>query len=181
MGHRTLSSLRSCLDFRLSELLGFDLVFGLIGAGGGTYLALQHAEGLAAPVAAAAGLVGVVLGAVVAATAIVTAFMDQGFLRRLALLPAGRNEPSYYLAPFLFTGVLGVAGGLSLLVLISLTPTSHAWARGVVGAGSGFFTVYTIASLMPALDAIVQLTSLRHEAAQVSDDAVERLRTRRTS
>jgi hypothetical protein len=105
-----------------------------------------------------AGLVGVVIGAVLAGVAVQAAFMDGAFLRKVARI--GRT-PVYYLAPFLFTATLGVLASLSVTVLAFTSLTAEAWFRGAAAGTVGFTAVYTLASLLHGLDTLVQFIDLK--------------------
>ncbi len=75
-----------------------------------------------------------------------------------------------YLAPFIFTAVLGVLASLALLALgLTATTALPAW-RGTIGATAGLLTVWTLASLLPALDTLVQFISLKSEAAALPEE-----------
>jgi hypothetical protein len=162
-----LRHLWGALDLKLSELLQVDFFLGLLGGSASLTLALVAPDALLRGVAIAAGLVGVILGAVIAGVSIQAAFFDQAFLRKLRAI--GR-EPVYYLAPFLFTVVIGVAAMLGLLVLAVLTPAAHPAVLGVAGGVTGFAVVWTIASLLPCLATLVQFIGLKMDALDVPDD-----------
>src|SRR5215216_4374199 len=94
------SSLRDALDFRLfSEVLKYDLYIALAGLVGGVLAEVKSITVLPLLIAVAAGLVGVIIGAVIAGVAVLAAFMDQSFLRKLKAI---NREPVRYLAPFIF-------------------------------------------------------------------------------
>lgn len=174
MGARTLSHLRSALDFRASELLGLDSLLAVAGAVGGALVAVKLPTALEGAVSVVAGIVGVVIGAVLAGAAILAAFLDQSFLRKIAAV--GR-EPVYFIAPFLFSATLGTFASLVLIVAAFTTPTAPTWFWGCLGGFGGFFTIYTVASLLPALNTLVQFLALRADAAQIPDDFHTRGRT----
>jgi hypothetical protein len=159
--------LRQAIDFKASELLSFDLLLAVGGAVGGTILGLRLPRLLGNGLPVAAGLVGVVIGAVLAGVAVQAAFMDQAFLRKVAKI--GR-EPVFYLAPFLFTATLGVLAALGVLVLSFTTVTAASWWRGTAAGVTGFLTVYTLTSLLNGLDNLVQFVGLKALAAEVADD-----------
>ncbi len=160
--------LRQAIDFKASELLQFDLLLAAGGAVGGALLGVKRPQLLWDNVDTAATLVTAVIGAVLAGVAIQAAFMDQSFLRRTARI--GR-DPVRYLAPFIFSTVLGVLAALSLLVL-SLTTVSAATAwRGTIAGVSGFLSVYTLASLLNGLDTLVQFIGLKADAAALPDES----------
>lgn len=157
-------NLLPALDFKLSELLRIDLALGIAGAAGGLVLALRAPERVSGILPMSQGLVGVVLGAVVAGVSIQVAFFDASFLRKLRAI---HRDPIQYLAPFLFTVVLGVVAMLWLLVVAALTPTGPVFVT-MVTIGS-LMTVWTIASLLPGLDTLVQFVGLKMDALDVPD------------
>jgi len=164
-------TLRSALDFKLSEILRYDLVAGILGGSGAAWLALTAKPGAYdATIAIAAGLVGVVIGAVIAGVAVLGAFMDQEFLRKLRAI---NEDPAKYLAPFIFTALIGVAAGLCLLLLAALPKSVPDWAFGIVGGLGGFFTVWTLVSLAPALRLLVNFVGLKSDASAVPDQIVD--------
>lgn len=165
-----LKHLRQAVDFKASELLGFDLLLAAGGAVGGTLLAVHRPELVTQGIAVVAGLVGVVIGAVLAGVAVQAAFMDEAFLRKVARI--GRT-PVHYLAPFLFTAALGVLAALGLVVLAFTSVTADVWFRGVAGGLVGFAATYTLASLLNGLDTLVQFIDLKAEAAAVPDETAD--------
>jgi hypothetical protein len=159
--------LLKAIDFRLSEILRYDFFAGVLGAIGGAIRWANQPFDTAALIGATAGVVGVVIGSVIAAAALQAAFMDRGFLLKLHYL---KREPTYFLAPALFTAVLGVCAALSMIVLLALpidVPTSVA---AIAGGVAGFFAVYAIVSLIPVLRMIVEFTDLKATAALIKDD-----------
>ena len=60
------SSLREALDFRLSEILRYDFYIALVGLVGGILAEVESIASLPLLIAVAAGLVGVIIGAVIA-------------------------------------------------------------------------------------------------------------------
>lgn len=170
-----MGQLRKALDFRASELLGIDLLAAVGGGVGGAVLGIHHPQLVAESVSTVAGLVGVIIGAVLAGAAIQSAFMDERFLAKVHRI--GR-DPVAYLAPFLFTAVLGVLAAVALVLLATTAVTAPAWWRGVVTAGAGFLSLYTLVSLVPALDTLVQFIGLRSLASQIPDEATPKAQGR---
>lgn len=153
--------------FELRELLGYDLYIAIVGAVLGVWVGIQHPEAVARVSPVIAGLVGVVIGAVIAGVALLSAFLDQAFLRKLRLI---NREPTRYIAPFLFTAVLGVCAAFSLVGASALTTTAPtAWAA-VLGGFSGGLAAWTLASLIPDLDMLVQFVRLQVEASEISEE-----------
>jgi hypothetical protein len=154
-------------DFRLSEVFRFDLYWALAGGFGGLATALVTPAAMVRAVPVAAGLVGVVVGAVVAGIAVQTAFMDQAFLRKIAAI--GR-DPARYTAPFLFTAAVGIFSMLSLLVMGTMSASSPQAVLVTVSFVSSFLTVWTMSSLLQGLATLVQFIHLKVDALDVPDD-----------
>jgi hypothetical protein len=167
MTDKDIGSLKEALDFKLSEVFHYDLYCGVLAGIVGGLIGWRWPEQLAPFAAVASQLVGVVIGAVLACAAIQAAFLDQAFLRKLRAI--GRN-PTYYLAPFLFTAVIGVISMILLLAASLLTPTAPEIGRISLSSALLFFTVWTMVSLLPCLNMIVQFIGLRRDALDVPDD-----------
>ena len=163
------STLWQVLDrFRPSEILGWDLLAGLVSAGGAIWAACTgRGDRLVAVAPVAVGLAGITVTAVVASIALMVSFMSPQFLRNLATI--GR-EPTRYIAPFLATVMLGIVAALIGLVLAALSPTASAGWHGSVGAAAALFTVWAMASLVQGLDTMVQFVRLQAESAAVPDE-----------
>lgn len=151
----------------LGEVLQIDFWIGLAGGAGGLVLGLMYPEQLVGAVGITAGVVGVIIGAVIAGAALQSAFLDQAFLRKLRAID---KNPVEYLTPFLFTAVIGVFALLSLLVLSVVTSTANTAALAVLGAVAGFFSCWAVASLLPGMATLVQFVGLRQDAIDVPDD-----------
>lgn len=160
--------LAKALDFRASELLSIDLLAAVGGGVGGALLGIHHPQLVASGLGTLSGLVGVIIGAVLAGAAIQAAFMDERFLAKVHRI--GR-DPVRYLAPFLFTAVLGVAAAVALTALAMTSVTAPGWWRGTITGLTGFLSLYTLVSLLPGLSTLVQFIGLKSLAAQVPDDA----------
>lgn len=163
-------NLLEMLEIRLDEVLRYDLLVAVLAAGAGVWLALEHPELAVDAAPTAAGLVGVVIGAVVAGVAILAAFMDQVFLRKLAAI--GR-QPTRYLAPFVFTASLGVCAALSSLALAATSPAAPSWFLAPLTALAAWFSVWTLVSLLPLFKLLMDFVGLKTDAAAIPDDAVE--------
>lgn len=160
--------LLDAIDFHLfREVLRYDFVMAVLGAVGGAVRWANRPFQEASLVGVAAGLVGVVIGAVIAVAALQAAFMDRGFLLKIRFL---KVRPSYFLAPALFTSSLGVLAALTTLTLLALPTDLPTWVDATAGGVSGFFVVYTIASLIPVLRILVEFTELKATAALIADD-----------
>lgn len=156
------------LDLRLSEVLRVDLAVGFaLGGVGGGLLAWLHPEGLPRVVTLVAALVGVVIGAVLAGIALLVAFLDAPFLRKLHAI---ERKPSYFLGPFVFTVMLGVLAGLLLVVLAALPIDVHEGVRIILTALAGLLSVWALTSLVPALATLVEFVDIQQTAAMIPDD-----------
>lgn len=162
--------------FELGEILRLDFFLGLLGGAGAVLLALYAPDKLGAVVRLAASFVGVVIGAVLAGVAIMSAFLDQAFLRKLKAI--GR-EPVRFVEPFLFTAWLGIVSAFLLLLFVALPDSSPQWlSAGLAGFG-GFAAVWTLASVIWDLDMLVQFLGLQMDAAEIPDDpSVSSIRSR---
>lgn len=160
----------------LGELFSLDLgVAVLVGAAGG-WLGAEHFDVASAAAGTAANLIGVVVGTVVAALAIISAFMGPELLRKLELLD---RDPVYYLGPFLITAVLGVAAAFATIALAATPLTADDWVHVTVAAAAGFFTAWTLGSLLHSLSTLVQFVRYQAEAAQVTEEDVAAFKRRR--
>lgn len=161
------SSLAAALDsFRPSQIfLRYDFLIGVAGGVGGLVLALLAPERIGDLILLAGAVVGVVIGAVIAGVAVLTAFFDQSFLRKLG---ASGHEPVRFMRPFLFTATVGVVALLFLFVLAAL-PNKPTGVYAPMAALAGLCCVWTLVSVLPGLDMLVQFVGLQHEAAEFVD------------
>lgn len=169
MSGHGLSPLWRALRFNRRELLQLDLFLGVAGGAGALVLGIFAPGAVLRGVPTVAVLLSVVIGAVIAGVAILAAFMDQAFLRKLAAI---NRQPVRYLGPFLFTGVLGVFAIIFLIALSTLSDGSPKILVAVLGCMAGFLSIWAIASLLPCLATIVQFTGLKTDALEVPDDEV---------
>lgn len=151
----------------LSEFFQLDLLIGVGGCVGGALLGALRPDNLLGATGVASQIVGVVVGAVIAGVAVQTAFLDQSFLKKLRLL---KREPVEYLSPFIFTAVIGVAALLGIMVLSAMSPEAPRWLLGVMGGATALFSFWSIASILPALNTLVQFIELRDAAVDVPED-----------
>jgi len=164
----TLGMLKQLAGERLRPWAQFDFWLGAAAGGLFAWASWTHPEAALRPTSAALGLVGVVLGSVIAGVAIQTAFMDQEFLRKLNAIG---TEPMRYLAPFVYTALLGVSAMTALLALSVATATWPRWLLGPMCGLAWFFTSWCVASLLPCLATITQFTELKAIAARHQDPA----------
>jgi hypothetical protein len=153
------------MQIRPRNLLGPDLVVGMAGGVGGGFLEADTPKQVGEVVGVSAGVVGVVIAAVVAGAAIIAAFMDQEFLRKLASLDPPR-PPAKYLSPFIVTAFIGL---VSMLLLLGLSgdPSTAAPASQVLAGFTGLMVVWTITSLGGTLKMIVDFVDLKNIASKV--------------
>ena len=169
MGKGVLKYLWRAIRFRPGEILrAADFWLGMVSAGGAIALAVVTPDALLRGVTVASGLVGVIIGAVIAGVAVQAAFMDQQFLQKLRAID---RDPVRYLAPFLFTAVIGVFAILALIVLSTLSVKSATVLLSIFGGLAAFFTVWTISSLLYCLAALVQFMGLKMDALGSSEEA----------
>ena len=160
------TSLWSVMDFRLSEVLRYDFYWAVAGGAGSLATAILTPAAVIRATPVAAGLVGVVVGAVVAGIAVQTAFMDQSFLRKIRAI--GR-DPTRYIAPFLFTATVGVFSMMSLLAMGTMSAKSPQIVLTTLSFIAGFLTVWTMSSLLQGLSTLVQFIHLKTDALDVPD------------
>lgn len=167
MPKHALSPLWKALRFNRRELLQLDLYLGIAGGAGGLILAIIDPDAMLRSVPTVAVLLGVVVGAVIAGVAILAAFMDQAFLRKLAAI---ERQPVRYLGPFLFTAALGVFAMIALIVLSTMSSSSLTALLAIFGFAAGFLSIWAIASLLPCLATLVQFMGLKTDALRVPDE-----------
>lgn len=154
------------LGFSLREVLGWDLLVAVMGGAGGFWLAAFEPERLGALAPVAASLVGVVIGVVIATATIIAAFMDPAFLRKMRAIG---EDPVRYLAPYIFSGVLGTVGAITAIVVAAVPPTAPTWVLASAACVGGFFVLYALASLISNLSNLMGFIRLQIDAAEVSE------------
>lgn len=160
----------SKLDHGLGEIFKYDLYLGCAGAVGAIYLSLHDPKMIGALVPVAMGIVGVVIGAVIAGMAVVAAFMDGIFLRKLHKIGKGARR---YVTPFAITAALGVLAALILLVARVTVAMGPEWLRVGSAGFAGLFGVWTIASVLPLLSLAIDFVDLKNDASKVPDDVIQ--------
>ncbi len=153
--------------FRLHEVLRGDLAVGVLGGVGAAVLAQTRPILVTAMSAVAVGLIGVVIGAVLAAASLIVAFLDPGFLRKLRMID---EDPVDYLAPYLFTGVLATVGSLLAIALAATSPTAPTWWLVPLSGAVGLFGGWAIASIIPNFTNVIRFIRLQQDASAVPDD-----------
>lgn len=170
MARHALTHLWDALSFDFKEVFQFDFYLGVLGGGAAVALAVFAPSALLRATATDAVLLGVIIGAVVAGVAILAAFMDQPFLRKLAAI---NRSPVRYLAPFIFTAAIGIFASLSLIALSALSNHSPLPLLVFFGGIAGFLSFWTIASLLPCLSMIIQFMGLKVDALDVPGERVD--------
>lgn len=155
------------IKLRPSEILQLDFWVGLAGGAGAVTASILAPAAFLNTLSVASQVMGVVVGAVVAGVSIQAAFFDQAFLRKIRAI---NRDPVRYLAPFLFTAVLGVIAMLGMLVLATLTPETMPPVLATIGGLTGFLTVWALASVLPCLATLVQFIGLKVDALDLPDD-----------
>lgn len=167
MSDKPVTRLAGAFDFHLSEILRYDLAVGVVGGAAGVCAAFFAPESLSDGAAVVGTMVGVVIGAVIAGVAVQGAFLDQPFLRKLRAIG---SDPVRHMAPFLFTAALGVVAALAIITLAFLPETAPTAVLAPVAGFAGLTSFWTLASLLPCLDTLVQFVRLRDDAAMIPDD-----------
>lgn len=150
-----------------------DLAVGVAFGGLGAWAALAAPIEFQRTLGIAAELVGVVVGTVIAGAAVIGAFLGASFLRKLRLI--GR-EPVRYLTPFLITAALGVGAMFAILVTSALPSDAPDWIIGTASGIASLLVGWTLASLIPDLNTLVQFVRLQEAASEVADAEVTELR-----
>lgn len=153
--------------FPLRDVLRGDLLVGVLGAAGAGVLGHARPDLVTTMSAVAVGLIGVVIGAVLAAATLVAAFLNSTFLRKLRVIG---EDPVDYLAPYLFTGILATVGSVLAITLAATPATAPSWWIVPLGSAVGLFGGWAIASMVPNLTNLIRFIRLQQEAAEVPDD-----------
>lgn len=147
----------------------FDFLVALVVALGIGVHIYRRPEGLNSLLGSVGNVAGLVLGVVLAGAAIQAAFMDESFLRKVALID---RDPVRYLEPFLFTATLAaitlfLSFPMNLLAVSGCLPRYGAGVLGAVGSLAGMWATL---SVIPCLATLVQFVGLKATAAQVHED-----------
>lgn len=163
----SLKALRGAFDLSLSELLGVDLMLGVVGGVLGGIAAAKWPHTAISTAPWAAGVVAAIIGAVVAGLSVLIALLDQAFLRKLR---ATNVNPVKLLVPLMWTAALGVVALLPLVVLANLSEKAGRGWLCPVGVAAGFLAFWCVASILNDLDTLVQAIGLKMDALDVPDD-----------
>lgn len=162
------TTIRSVIgSLRLKDILRTDLAVGVLGGIGAYWLAVHASKSLHNALPAAVALVGVVVGAIVAGTAVVAAFLNPVFLRKMRAIG---EDPVAFLAPFIVSGVVGTTAALFAITLSALPPHTPSWLLNLIATITGFTVFYAIASMGPNLTTLIRLIRVQSDAAEVPDD-----------
>ncbi|GGR51521.1 hypothetical protein GCM10010251_80650 [Streptomyces aurantiogriseus] len=141
-------------------------MLALAGGAGGGWLGHDRIEEAHAAARVAAPLIGIIIGAVVAALAMITRALDTAFLKKAKA--AGITPMSKYFSPFITIITLGLLAGVSLLLLSATKQCGNGWSTAF-GAAAGLFTLWTLAGLLPALGTLIQFTQLLEKTAGIPE------------
>ncbi len=155
---------------QLSDLLGLDFVAGVAAGVPAGIWAIDHFGTLVDASNTAANLVGAVIGVSVGAAALVAAFLNPEFLRKIRII---NKDPLRYLAPFLLTAALGVLAGLSIVGLPLVTEAAPGWLHGTVGGLAAGLVVWTLLSTLRCLSSLIAFVRLQAAAADVDPRVTE--------
>lgn len=148
------------------ELFTWDFFFGITTGIAGAYLSFIREEPNQGLNNALIGIVGVVLGAIIGAVAIVSAFMDSEFIRKIHAID---REPVFFLRPFIFTAALST---MSLILLVSTLFLPENAPRLITVPLTFLSTAtagWTLGAIFPLLGTLVAFLDLKSEAAKVPD------------
>jgi hypothetical protein len=152
------------LDLTVGEILRWDLAGGLLGGIGSGWLQAEHSGAASSALPVAAGIVGVVIGAVVGGVAIIAAFMDTDFIKKIHQI---NKEPGRYITPFVFTALIGVFGALLLVIDAALPASAPPGLKDVIAGIAGFLTIWTLLSVVQLLSTLMDFVALKGDAAEV--------------
>jgi hypothetical protein len=131
------------------------------GAAGGAWLGHDGDLPMEEALGVAVSMVGVIIGSVFAILAMITRACDSAFLRKAR--KAGILPITNYLWPFFTVIAMGVTSTVCLLVVAAMPEEAPMAVRMMAGATAGFFVLWTLASLLPALGVLIVFTRLTAE------------------
>ncbi|GAA3807021.1 hypothetical protein ACFS5L_42525 [Streptomyces phyllanthi] len=137
------------------------------GAAGGAWLGHDGDLPIEETLGVAVSMVGVIIGSVFAILAMITRACDNTFLRKARkarILPI-----TNYLWPFFTVIAMGVLSTIFLLVVAGVPEDAPSAIRMMAGAAAGFCVIWTLASLLPALGALIVFTRLIEKTSGVSE------------
>ncbi|MGW0839170.1 hypothetical protein ACWD26_03230 [Streptomyces sp. NPDC002787] len=137
------------------------------GAAGGAWLGHDGDLPMDETLGVAVSMVGVIIGSVFAILAMITRACDNTFLRKAR--KAGILPITNYLWPFFTVIAMAVLSTVFLLVVAGVSEDAPTPLRMMAGAAAGFCVLWTLASLLPALGALVVFTRLIEKTSGIGD------------
>lgn len=167
LGDKYFAEFRRLVHISLRSFWWGEPLGAALGAAGGAWLGHDDDLPVEPVLGVAASMIGVIIGAVFAVLAMITRACDTAFLRKAKkarILPV-----TDYLWPFFTIVAMGVMATSSLLVLAAVSEEAPKGIRTTAGAVAGFFVLWTLASLLPALGVLIVFTRLVEKAANIRD------------
>jgi hypothetical protein len=144
-----------------------ELLGAFLGAVGGAWLGHDDDLPMEPVVGVATGMIGMIIGAILGVLAIITRACDTSFLRKARkanILPI-----TDYLWPFFTIVAMGIMAAISLLAVAGVTEDASTEVRMTLGGMAGFFVLWTLASLPPALGALIVFIRLIELASDIRE------------
>jgi hypothetical protein len=140
-------------------------VAAVLGAAGGAWLGHDDDLPIEEVLGVAVSMVGVIIGSVFAILAMITRACDNTFLKKAR--KAGILPMTNYLWPFFTIVAMGVLSTVSLLVVAGISEDAPVALHMAAGAAAGFFVLWTLASLLPAMGVLIVFTRLIENASGI--------------
>jgi hypothetical protein len=142
-------------------------VSAVLGAAGGAWIGHDDDLPMEPVLGVAASMIGVIIGAVLASLAMITRACDTSFLRKAS--KAGILPITDYLWQFFTVIAMGILSIVSLLLVAAVSEEAPTELRVAAGALAGFFVLWTLTSLLPALGALIVFTRLIEKTAGIRE------------
>lgn len=139
----------------------------VVGAAGGAWLGHDDDLPIEEALGVAVSMVGVIIGSVFAILAMITRACDNTFLRKAR--KAGILPITNYLWPFFTVIAMGILSIIALLVVAGVPEGAPVALRMMAAAAAGFFVLWTLASLLPALGVLIVFTRLIEKTSGISE------------
>ncbi|MDN0195483.1 hypothetical protein [Streptomyces sp. S.PNR 29] len=139
----------------------------ILGGAGGAWLGHDDDLPMDEVLGVAVSMVGVIIGAVFGILAMITRACDNNFLRKARR--AGILPITNYLWPFFTIVAMGVLSTIFLLIVAGMSDDAPTPIRMTFGAAAGFFIMWTMASLLPAMGALIVFTRLIEKTSGIND------------
>lgn len=166
-GDKALNAFLSFVRLNPSSWSIITLIVALAGAAGGAWLEHNNSAQIDSVTRVAASMIGIIIGAIVGGLAMMTRALDTQLLRKLKEI--GQTPVAKFFSPFLTVILFGVLAGILLLALSGASSCMDTTWKTILGGAAGFFTLCTLAGLLPALGSLISYVALLEEAAQVPD------------